>query len=78
MPHSLPNRIVDLSDRLERHHDCTATVGDLFHRYHAACRRNAWAEADQIRVLLMESVEAQLDAVAAVFKSFGEPDGQGS
>jgi hypothetical protein len=58
-----------MADRMDRASSCTLAAMALFQEYHHACSGFDWLEADRVRVRLIETIEASLDATAAVFKS---------
>jgi hypothetical protein len=60
----------DMSERMARASTCTMSVLVMFERFHAACSAQDWREAERLRLLVLETVDASLDATAAVFKVF--------
>ena len=60
----------DMADRIARSHDCTQSMMVLWNEYNKACAEQRWGEVDAIRMRLVETFEAGLDAQAAIFKRF--------
>jgi hypothetical protein len=65
---SIPD-LPDLSDRMDRMHACSLSAVGMFAEYHHACAAFEWSQADKVRVRLIETIEASLDATAACFKA---------
>ena len=60
----------DVSDRIARAHDCNQALLSIWNEYNRACADQKWSEVDAIRMRLVETFEAGLDAQAAIFKRF--------
>jgi hypothetical protein len=65
----------ELSERLQISETIYASAMGLTRQYHAACSRFDWVEADRLRVIIIETFEASLDATAAIFKMLEPHDG---
>lgn len=62
----------DLADRIARVTDCFAAMQKHWAQYNAACAAMEWGKLDTIRIELVETFEAVLDAQAAVYKRIGD------
>lgn len=71
-----PNHLLrDLAERMEASASCYVALQSHMAEYHDACASLDWKRADRVRVIINETVEAALDATAAVFKRL-DPNGQ--
>lgn len=57
----------EVADRLENSTACYVALATLFAEYHSACAEFNWTRAEKIRGVLIETMEASLDATAAIF-----------
>ena len=65
MPRPLLN---ELAERMEASSACYAALSVHMVDYHKACADLDWPRAEKVRVILIETMEAALDATASVFK----------
>jgi len=64
----------ELAERMEASAACYGALGGYMADYHKACADLDWPRAEKVRVILIETLEAALDATASVFKRL---DGKG-
>jgi hypothetical protein len=58
----------ELAERMEASAFCYAALAGYMADYHQACADLDWPRAEKVRVILIETLEAALDATASVFK----------
>ena len=73
MPRPLLN---ELAERMQASSACYAALSEHMVEYHHACADLDWLRAEKVRVILIETLEAALDATASVFRKL-DPKGNG-
>ena len=58
----------ELAERMQASSACYGALSGYMADYHQACAELDWPRAERVRVILIETLEAALDATASVFK----------